>query len=239
MKKTDILNRFTYLFWFLGIFLIGGFLRCESLDKYPLSSLSTETFWQSENDAMLGLTGAYRVAGGTGQANWDFWNQVAVINLFESTTDNGFEKDNLVTDINNGSLASTYSPINSVWRNTYTQIARCNNFLENIDDVPMNSDKLAEMKAEVKVIRAYDYFNLYFYWGDVPLTTNVLTVNEANNITRTDRNEVRDFVIKELQESIPQLPITRPDQEYGRITRGGALAILGRVLMVEERWEEV
>ena len=47
----------------------------------------------------------------------------------------------------------------------------------------MNPDKLAEMKSEIRVIRAYDYFNLCFYWGDVPLTTHVLSVNEANNIS--------------------------------------------------------
>jgi hypothetical protein len=98
----------------------------------------------------------------------------------------------------------------------------------------MNPDKLAQIKAEVKVIRAYDYFNLSFYWSDVPLTTHVLTVNEANNIPRNAKSEVTEFVIKELQESIPKLPVTRPDSEHGRITKGGALAILGRVLMAEK-----
>ena len=239
MEKFNILSKrlggTPLLFVFLSFCWIAG---CESLDKYPLDSLSTGTFWKTETDAMLGLTGVYKVAGGLQQGNYDIWSQLACLYLFEATTDNGFEKDNQVTDFNNGSLASTYGPVKSLWANTYTHISRCNNFIENIDAVVMNANKLAEMKSEVKVIRAYDYFNLYFYWGDVPLTTNVLTVNDANNIFRTSRGEVADFVIKELQEAIPQLPITRPDAEQGRITRGGALAILGRVLMAEKRWVE-
>lgn len=219
----------------LGISIILG---CESLDKAPLDSLSTTTFWNTESDAMLGLTGVYRVVGGTQQSNYDFWHQLACLYLFEASTDNGFEKDNLVTDFNNGSLASTYGPIKSLWANTYTHISRCNNFLENIDGVDMDQEKIDQMKAEVRMIRAFDYFNLYFYWGDVPLTTKLLTVNEANSITRTSRNEVRDFVIRELQEAIPFLPVTRPDAEHGRITKGGALAILGRVYLAEKMWDD-
>src|SRR5690554_3744399 len=116
---------------YLIISVLGSymFFGCESLDKAPLDSLSTTTFWNTESDAMLGLTGVYKVVGGTQQSNYDFWHQLACLYLFEATTDNGFEKDNLVTDINNGSLASTYGPIKSLWANTYTHISRCNNFL--------------------------------------------------------------------------------------------------------------
>ncbi len=223
---------------FIGVLAIALLSGCVDLDKAPLNSLSTTTFWKTESDANLGLTGVYRVVGGTQQSNYDFWHQLACLYLFEATTDNGFEKDNLVTDMNNGSLASTFGPLKTLWANTYTHISRCNNFLANIDAVAMDLDKITQMKAEVSVIRAYDYFNLYFYWGDVPLTKNLLTVNEANSITRSPRNEVRDFVIEELQRAIPDLPVNRPDSEYGRITKGGALAILGRVLLADQRWEE-
>lgn len=223
---------------FFVLFIIDILEGCVSLDKDPLDSLSTGTFWKTENDAMLGLTGVYRVAGGVQQSNFDLWSQLACLYLFEATTDNGFEKDNQVTDFNNGSLASTYDPVRALWANTYTHISRCNNFIDNIDGVQMNPDKLAGMKAEVKVIRAYDYFNLYFFWGDVPLTTHILTVNEANSIPRSSKAEVTDFVIKELQEAIPLLPVTRTDGERGRITKGAALAILGRVMMAEKQWDK-
>jgi len=234
MKKRHIINIISAVLLLTA--LVTG---CVSLDKDPLDTLSTGTFWKTESDANLGLTGVYKVVGGTtDQTNYDLWNQLSVHYLFEATTDNGFEKDNLVTDLNNGSLASTYGPVRTLWKNTYTHISRCNNLIDNIDGCAMNADKLAEMKAEAKVIRAYDYFYLAFYWGDVPLTTHVLTVNEANTIARSPKSEVISFVITELQEAIPKLPVSRPDAEYGRITKGGALAILGRVLMAEKRWAE-
>jgi hypothetical protein len=118
------------------------------------------------------------------------------------------------------------------------KIAKCNNFLDNIDAVKMDVSKLAQMKAEVKTIRAYDYFYLAFLWGDVPLITKAQTIKEANSVSRNPRAEIISFVIKELQDAIIDLPVTRPDNEKGRITKGGALAILGRVFLAEKRWTD-
>ena len=226
----------------LAVFSIGLLSGCNDnfLDKDPTESLSTSTFWINESDAMLALTGVYYIEGmdGTGAKQmYDFWNQDTYLRLFEATTDNGFEKDDQVTDFNNGNLTSANGVVESLWSNSYVKITKCNNFLENIDAVEIDADELAEIKAEVKTIRAYNYFYMAFLWGDVPLVTNVLSVSEANSVTRTPKDEVIDFVIKELQDAIEDLPVTRADDEDGRITRGGAMAILGRVFLAEEQWE--
>lgn len=59
--------------------------------------------------------------------------------------------------------------------------------------------------------------------------TKVLTVDEANSVFRDSKESVIDFVVSELQTAIPDLPVTRRNEDYGRITKGAALAILGRV----------
>lgn len=224
------------------IIVLSSLVSCDSLlDKNPLDSLSTSTFWKNESDAMLGLTGVYEEDGNTGTSTkqtYSLWNQDTYMRLFEATTDNGYEKDGNVTDINNGDLSSSYTPVKELWSTSYKKIAKCNNFLENIDGVNMDVSKREMLKSEVRTIRAYNYFYMSFLWGDVPLVTKVLTVNEANSVTRDPKADVINFVIKELQESIPNLPVTRSDSEYGRITKGAALAILGRVLLAEQRWDE-
>ena len=235
MKNMKI---YKLIFAFVTLGLIG----CDSLlDKYPLDSLSNETFWKTESDALLALTGVYQINNMTGtgsKQSYNLWNQDTALRLFEATTDNGFEKDNGVTDFNNGDLAASYQPVMDLWATSYSKIIRCNNFLENIDNVTMGVEKMKEMKAEVKTIRAFNYFYLAFLWGDVPLVTKVLTVDEANSVLRDSRESVIDFVVSELQTAIPDLPVTRPNEEYGRITKGAALAILGRVFLAEKRWKE-
>ena len=240
MKKSCV-SKYIFVGAFLS-FSIVVLTGCDSLlNKYPLDSLSNSTFWQTEGDALLALTGVYqqnKLTGTNAKQSFDLWNQDAYLRLFEATTDNGFEKDNGVTDFNNGDLAASYQPVMDLWTTTYIKITKCNYFLENIDNVEMDVSKLEEMKAEVKTIRAYDYFWLAFLWSDVPLVTKVLTVDEANSVFRDSRENVIKFVIEELQAAIPNLPVTRTDKDYGRITKGAALAILGRVFLAEKRWED-
>ncbi len=76
------------------------------------------------------------------------------------------------------------------------------------------------MMSEVRTLRAYYYMNLAIFFGDVPLVTQLLTIAEANSVFQAPRNEVFDFVEKELKESAEVLPPTRPDSENGRITTG-------------------
>lgn len=227
---------------FAAIITMVTLTNCEKfLDKQPLDQLSTSTFWKTESDALLALTGVYYIEGQSttgAKQNYDLWNQDTYLRLFEATTDNGFEKDNQVTNINNGSLTASYGPVKSLWTTSYWKIAKCNNFLENIDKVTMDETKRAQMIAEVKTIRAYDYFWLQFLWGDVPLVTKVLSVDEANSVARTSRADVVSFVIDELQSAITDLPATRSSDQKGRITKGGALAILGRVQLAEKRWAD-
>jgi len=100
----------------------------------------------------------------------------------------------------------------------------------------MDASKKSIMVAEVRTIRAFEYFNMAFYFGDVPLIQKVLTVGEANSVTRAPRADVWAFAETELKESAAALPLTRPDAENGRITEGAALAILGRLQMAEQKW---
>jgi hypothetical protein len=102
----------------------------------------------------------------------------------------------------------------------------------------MDESKKAAMKAEVRTLRAYEFFNLALYYGDVPLPKKMLTINEANTIARSPKAEVWTFAEQELSAAITALPVTRPSSESGRITKGACRAILGRVQMAEKKWKE-
>jgi len=222
-----------------GTSLLVFFTSCKDiLEVQPLDRLSTQTFWKTESDALRGLVGVYRTGSGLHiQSTFNFLSENALYRL-DLTTDNGYEKDKQVSDFNNGQMNSSYPIVQDLWASSYEQIAKCNNFLENIGAVDMDENKKTEMTAEVKTIRAYFYFNMSFYWGDVPLVTNVLTAQEANTIKRTPKQEVVEFVLSELSWAAENLPKDRAASEYGRITKGAALAILGRLQMAEKMWSE-
>lgn len=114
--------------------------------------------------------------------------------------------------------------------------------MENVDRVPdMDESLKSRMKAEARFIRAYLFFRLANNYGDVPLFDYALTVEEANNISRSPKSEVIQFVRSELNEIVDLLPTK---QEYaasdnGRITKGAVMVLLARTYLYENDWENV
>lgn len=206
----------------------------DFFDKNPLDAVSDNTFWKTKEDAQLALVGCYN--SGNEWAGENFWVPRGLLYL-DLMAGNGSEKELLPDRVTDGTLTSDYWITQGYWRNSYAQITTCNNFLENIENVEMEETEKDMMVSEVRTIRAYHYLNLAVFFGDVPLVTRVLNIEEANSVSQTSRNEVFDFVVQELQESAPHLPGNRPDDERGRITSGAALAILGRAQLFNEEWE--
>ena len=216
----------------LAIFLMG-LAGCEEdwLTENPLSELSEAAFWQNESDAKLALIALYQSS-----RNTDGYSQARA---FSWNTDEGRFKVGLGT-WTAGQFYETFDGVvvRSLWNAAYILIYRCNLFLENIDKVPMDAALKAQYIAEARFFRAEQYFWLSFRYGDVPLITKVLTLQEANSQTRTPRQQVVDYALSELTAAAADLPLTRPADEKGRILKGAALAYKGRLLMIEKRWTE-
>lgn len=212
--------------------LVLFFTSCETdfLDRQPLDELSTEKFWITEADAKLALAGVYN--------NADAWGGHAnFIAMFDACTDNCIRTQIHFYPFNRGTLTPSDNVIRDYWNNSYIHIAACNYFLENIDRIEeLDATVKAEMVAEVRFLRAFAYYNMSQYWGGVPLVKTILSMDEANSVTSATKENVVSFVLSELTAIEPDLPVIRPLDEHGRIVRGAALAIKGRLLMSEENW---
>ena len=118
----------------------------------------------------------------------------------------------------------------------YGNITKCNSFLENIDRPVMDEDLRKRLTAEVRFLRAWDYFVKVTLYGDVPLVKKVLNPSEAN-LARTPKSEVVKFILDELHEVYPDLPSSYSGSDVGRITKGAALALKARMEIFEGQYE--
>lgn len=219
-----------------AIILNGATVSCSDIfDKQPLDKVSDQTFWKNEKDAIMAWTACYN--HGSGWVSNTFWapRTMLWLDLMAGFGGEGEGRPDGVTD---GSLTSSYWVTNEYWSQTYKTIVTCNNFLDHIDDIDMDATIKKRMIADVRTLRAYHYFYLATFWGDVPLVITVLSMEEANSVSRTPVNEVWSFVENELKESALSLPVTLPDSELGKMTQGTAYAILGRVLMGQKKWAD-
>ncbi|MBN7809958.1 RagB/SusD family nutrient uptake outer membrane protein [Algoriphagus sp. H41] len=235
------------LYKFLSAALLSTtLLSCvDQLDKSPLDSFDNATFWSSEGNAQLALTGVYRggiIQNGTtvNPSNW--WAYDGLLFL-EFASDNAYDRrgDNSAFHrLSNGTLTPSINILGSYWSSSYKNIANANFFLENIDKVTMDESRKARMKSEVRFLRAAQYFYMSQFWGSVPLVLRTLSPEEANVVTKASKEEIVSFLLSEFDEIVDFLPSHKslPNTERGRVTKQTVLAFKGRLLLSEKKWAD-
>ena len=207
----------------------------DKLDKAPTAAISDATFWTDENDAKLALVGCYRFQTGWSHDNFDSPQGLLYLDFAGG---NGTEKENFTSLMASSNTVATNSNIYWYWANAYTQIAKYNTFLDNVANCNMDENKKRAWSSEIKSLRAYFLYNLAFYFKDVPMPLKTLNIDEANNIAQSSQGEVYAQVEKDLTEAISILPEAYTGDDYGRFTKGAAMALLGRVYLAQGKYAE-
>lgn len=212
----------------------------KQLDTSPLDRFNEATFWTNESNAMLALTAVYRgriITNNPSFQAWDWWDYNGLIWL-ELATDNAYDRrgNNSVNNrLTNGTLVSNNRALQELWTGSYKRIARCNDFLENIDKVEMDETRKNRLIAEVRFIRACQYFYMSQHFGSVPLVTKTLSPEEANSVSKAPHADLINYAIAEFTAAAADLPRTKdiPPAETGRASKQAALAFLGRTQLAE------
>lgn len=141
---------------------------------------------------------------------------------------------------------------NGITGNRYFDIRRCNLALANLgssSSIPEAEKKV--IRAQFYFLRAYVYFRLVNLYGGVPLVLEAqeLGENGVPAIPRSKTSEVIAAITKDLDSAAAGLPALWTGSDIGRITRGTAMAMKGKVLMywaspqfnptnISSRWED-
>lgn len=114
----------------------------------------------------------------------------------------------------------------------FTAIRKVTVMLDRVDEVPDITKEYAnQLKAESKFIRALNYFEMFKRYGGVPIIDHRLQLDENLKIPRSSVEDVVNFIVKDCDEAIPDLPINQLGALRGRATRGAALALKARTLL--------
>jgi hypothetical protein len=123
--------------------------------------------------------------------------------------------------------------INSTWRNNYSIINRANMMLFKIADTdPAEVISKDAFIAEAKFLRALAYFNLVRIFGDVPVVTTPISIEEGYKSGRVPVAKVyTDVIVKDLLEAENALPVKYSGSDVGRATKGAVKSLLGKVYL--------
>ncbi len=135
--------------------------------------------------------------------------------------------------INTESLSARFINVSDgIWVYYFQKIRAANIFLKNVTNGPLSAELKQRVKGEVRFLRSYYYFILMKYFGGLPLLgDDVKDEGAPFDILRSTYAETVDYLAEELTEVAPLLPVTFSGIEYGRVTRGAALALKGQILL--------
>lgn len=209
--------------------LILSFTACENiLETVPTDRISTEIYWETENDAIFASNAIYHYLDGIEIIRYDGITDILHANIQFSDW----------AAMERGEFDSNMEFIQTRWTEYYKGVRAVNYFLENVGRIQTsNMQAMDILCAEVRVIRAYIYIQLIMLYGDIPLVTKTIkTINEGKEVKRTPKNEVWEFIMEELSECSFILPETA--NEIGRITKGAALSLKARAALYQGDWVE-
>lgn len=145
----------------------------------------------------------------------------------------------------NGTWSPNYT-IDDKFAHYYKGIFDANFYLENLVGLTFDDWKYGDeyedwmkeypnYEKEVRLLRAFFYFELVKRYQKVPLITKVLTQAEANSAEPTSADVIFNFIISECTEVAKTLPLNYnnfgKDKETGRVTKGVALALKARAAL--------
>ncbi len=119
---------------------------------------------------------------------------------------------------------------------TYGRIRNINDAIEGITNSTLSEAQKDELLGQVYFFRAWCYYNLFKWYGGVPLVKATQEPTESAIIPRSTSKETKDFIISDLDLAAQKLAALttnggwKSSDDYGRVTSGTALALKGRVL---------
>ncbi len=213
-----------------AIYLIIAFViitGCDDyLEKYPLTSVSIETYFKTSGDFELYVNQFYDDLGD--------WMNVD-LGIFEDDAGSDTEIQSTPDTKLNGQYVKPTS--DGDWSDAYTNIRAINILLANTSDASW--EEISGYVGEAKFFRAWYYYKLLRKFGGVPWINEVLDPTDTEGLTtpRSERNIIADSIVADLDFAIANLP-DKSDAEEFRIYKEVALAFKSRVCLYEGTWEK-
>jgi len=196
---------------------------------------SSETFYKNDKQAIQAVNGVYHAIAFTrfDNAIWIFGDIAS-----DDAVKGGNPGDQAeITYIDEFNADANNGIINNYWLYAYEAIARANNVIANVPGVAMDETLKNRIMGEAKFIRAYTYFNLVNVFGKVPLKLLPQISQETIHVPLSEVSAIYLQIEKDLADAVSVLPESYGSTDAGRVTRGAALAMLGKVNLYQQKWQ--
>lgn len=214
------------------LFVSTMFQSCSDfLNREPYSTIKLDKFYQDENQANLALTGIYSIIGS------DYTYGYYLSSRFTCGTDAMvFSRNYSTWNVALNTANNSTKEIEDTYRTLYEGVNLANTFIDKVN-ASTTIDDAAKLRltAQARFLRAFFYFDLVRWFGDVPMRTKPVLSGSTED-TSIKKSKVldiyKDLIIPDL-EFAGEHTYSKGDTDYevGRITKSAAWGILQRVYL--------
>ena len=218
------MNKFNILIAMLVCLNICG--CSDFLEEDPKGKLTTDNFYNSESDARQAINGVYRRLSDSWVTGYNI-KHIPNDLLKRASWDEA-------SGLSNFTYGSENTYIAGMWQNHYAVIKDCNSV---IDNVTANKEKINNWEryvGQAHGIRAFLYFDLVRWFGDVPLVLTDTKSLDGLEVTRTPQKEVFRQIIEDFEYCISHTMDkgdTSKGYQYGRLTKDACHGFLAKVYL--------
>ncbi|MDR1199363.1 MAG: RagB/SusD family nutrient uptake outer membrane protein [Prevotellaceae bacterium] len=215
------------------VFTLSVF-SCTNLDETIYSSIPSDKFFTTEEEFLMSAGRVYsHLLGYTHYYN--IWGTITVATdeaLSPFREFNQWDDGGVWRDLHAHTFTPAHDNIWQTWSFLFTGISLCNQILYEFSQAALDFPVKNSMIAEIKVMRAWFYFNAIDLFGNVPFTTDFTDVSVP---LQKSRAEIFAFIEEELKENAGLLP-NSPSSSYGRATKPLAYTVLAKMYLNHEKW---
>ena len=220
----------------------------DFLDKEIEGYATDETFYNTQREIQEALNATYDIlqSDSYNDQEWRFG---------EATADNVIGGDEGLSSQMGQLVQFEFDTSNTWilqrWQVNFRGVHRANQVIANMDRVKITTTNyntylaVRQIYGQAKFLRAFFYFNLVKTFGGVPIRPETETV-EGLVIPRNTLEECYAYIEKDLREAALMLPVTYDGNNFGKATKGAAVALLMKVLMYQakprvasEKWQQM
>ncbi|MCO5234706.1 MAG: RagB/SusD family nutrient uptake outer membrane protein [Chitinophagaceae bacterium] len=224
------------------IIIFGGFIIClmllscskEFLTKTDPTRLGVNTFFKDKDQIERALNGVYGQLQSITNDEWLYSELTTDNTTVDFNPDDRGQASNM-EQFEFWVLNPGTPSIRTMYNKYYNALFNINYTLSKLPDVSDPSMKEAE--GQLKFLRAYYYFNLTRYFGDVILITEALDdPSKAWDYAREPQSNVYNQIEQDLKDAVGFLPVNYDAAGKGKVTKGAALALLGQLYLTKKQF---
>ncbi|MCU7552690.1 RagB/SusD family nutrient uptake outer membrane protein [Chitinophagaceae bacterium LB-8] len=216
---------------------------CSKLNEDPESYLTTDQFYQNEQQATAAVNGVYRKLFESGQSLYNSLIQIGVEMATDDYEAGPRARNAHVRAISGLTHDASNDRMEQLWKQSYDAINTANIAIDRIALIPegkIGTDIRSRLINEAKFLRALNYFNLVRWFGDVPIVLHETTSLKPEDlyVEKSSEDKVYQQIIQDLKDA-EALPTAKEysSSDIGRATSGAAKSLLAKVYLTRKDWQ--